>query len=155
MWIRLAATVAAAALLSACSGTASRTAQAGATSPATAAAVPASGPANAPAARAGLPGAVPLDGPQRRALDAAVAKAPPAIRPRLRYAIAAGDDGKPRLVVYDGEGLGPDGHNPGKPHDYVVFRVLNTTNGEHYDPQQNSIVAPIPPPVQREAPITP
>ncbi|MBV8299357.1 MAG: hypothetical protein JO083_07425, partial [Candidatus Eremiobacteraeota bacterium] len=39
---------------------------------------------------------------------------------------------------------------PGKPHEYVVFRVLNSAGGEHYDPEQNSIVAPIPPPPQRD-----
>jgi hypothetical protein len=56
-------------------------------------------------------------------------------------------------VVYDDEGLGASGRRGGKPRGYVVFRVLNATNGEHYDPQQNSIVAPIPPPVQRDNPI--
>ena len=34
-----------------------------------------------------------------------------------------------------------------------MFNVLNARNGEHYDPQQNSIVPKIPPPVQRDNPI--
>ena len=62
------------------------------------------------------------------------------------------EDGKSRLVVYDGEGLGPDGRHRGKPHEYVVFKILNSRSGEHYDPQQNAIIAAIPPPAQREMP---
>ena len=155
MRIRLAASVAAAALLYACSGPKAPIAVVEASPSAVPAVGLASGPANAPVARAGSPGAIPLDAAQRRALDAAVAKEQPAVRARLRYALAAGDDGKVRLVVYDGEGLGRDGRHPGKPHEYVVFKILNSKTGEHYDPQQNSIVAPIPPPVQREAPIRP
>jgi hypothetical protein len=155
MWIRLAAVVAGAALFSACSGPkAPDAAVQPSPSPAAAAAVP-SGALNAAVSRAGAPGTVALDAAQRNALDAAVAKEPPAVRARLRYAVATADDGKARLVVYDGEGLGPDGRHPGKPHDYVVFRVLNSGIGEHYDPQQNSIIAPIPPPVQRDAPVRP
>jgi hypothetical protein len=155
MRIRLAASVAAAALLYACTGPKTPIAVVEASPSALPAVALASGPANAPVARAGSPGAIPLDAAQRRALDAAVAKEQPAVRARLRYALAAGDDGKVRLVVYDGEGLGRDGRHPGKPHEYVVFKILNSKTGEHYDPQQNSIVAPIPPPVQREAPIRP
>ncbi|MBV8367822.1 MAG: hypothetical protein JO036_02645 [Candidatus Eremiobacteraeota bacterium] len=134
MSIRLAASLAAAALLCACAG------------PKTAPA----GPPNAPVPRAGQPGAIPLDPQQRAQLDAAVARVPGTLRSRLRYALASGDDGKPHLVVYDGEGLGVTGWRPGKPHEYVVFRVLNSAGGEHYDPEQNSIVAPIPPPPQRD-----
>ncbi|HEY0614458.1 MAG TPA: hypothetical protein VGC96_07445 [Candidatus Elarobacter sp.] len=109
------------------------------------------GPPNAPAAKAGRPGAIPLDAAQRRELDAAVARAAAPLRPRLRYALAAGDDGARHLVVYDGQGLGIDGRPPGKPHAYVVFAVLNATNGEHYDPLQNSVVAAIPPPPERDS----
>jgi hypothetical protein len=159
MSIRLAATVAAAALLCACSapkaatsGTAAPSAPAGASAAASAAAP--SGPPNAPVAQAGQPGGIPLEPALRAELDATVAKAGPSVRPRLRYALATGDDGKRHLVVYDGEGLGPSGRHKGRPHEYVVFKVLNATNGEHYDPQQNSIVAPIPPPPQRESPVT-
>jgi hypothetical protein len=156
MWIRLAASVAAAVLFSACSGAKAPTAGTGPTSPSPAAATAApSALGNAPVAQAGAAGAIPLEPAQRRALDEAVAKAPPAVRGRLRYALAAGDDGKTRLVVYDGGGLGKDGRDPRRPHEYVVFRILNSTRGEHYDPQQNSIVAPIPPPVQREDAIKP
>jgi hypothetical protein len=154
MWIRLAASVAAAALLYACAGP-KAPAAAEATPQASPGAPLASGPVNAPVAQAGAPGAMPLDATQRRALGALVAKEPPEVRARLRYALAAGDDGKVRLVVYDGEGLGRDGRHPGKPHEYVVFKILNSRSGEHYDPQQNSIVAAIPAPVQREAPIRP
>ncbi|HEV2644255.1 MAG TPA: hypothetical protein VGT98_16195 [Candidatus Elarobacter sp.] len=156
MSFRLAASVIAAALLCGCGGhTTSSTATAPAASAASSA-VPAPaaprpvGPANAPVPRIGQPGAIPLAPAERRELDATVAKAPPAERPRLRYALATGDDGKPHLVVYDGEGLGVTGRHPGKRHEYVVFGVLNATNGEHYDPQQNSIVAAIPPPPQRD-----
>ncbi len=56
--------------------------------------------------------------------------------------------------MYDAEGLGASGRHKGRPHEYIVFKVLNTANGEHYDPQQNSIVAPIPPPPQREGSTT-
>ena len=107
-------------------------------------------PLNAPVPRAGEPGAIPLSPDQRREVDATAAKAPPSIRPRLRYALAAGDDGKTHLVVYDGAGLGVSGRPAGKQHAYVLFQVLNSADGEHYDPQQNSVVAPIPPPPQRD-----
>jgi hypothetical protein len=156
MSFRLAASVFAAALLCGCGGhTASTATEPGASAassgaPAAAAASHAAGPANAPAPRAGQPGAIPLAPAERRELDATVAKVPPAERSRLRYALAAGDDGKRHLVIYDGEGLGVTGRHPGKAHEYVVFRVLNATDGEHYDPQQNSIVAAIPPPPQRD-----
>jgi hypothetical protein len=113
------------------------------------------GPPNAPAARAGRPGAIPLDAAQRRELDAAVAKVPLAERVRLRYALAAGDDGKRHLVVYDGQGLPANGRHPGKTNEYVLFKVLNARNGEHYDPQQNSLVPRIPPPVQRDNAVSP
>ena len=156
MSFRLAASVVAAALLCGCGGAKSGdSATAPATSPvATAASVApppaAGGPANAPAAQAGRPGAIPLDPAQRRELAATLARVPPAQRARIRYALAAGDDGKRHLVVYDGGGLAPGGRQPGKTRDYVVFQVLNLHNGEHYDPQQNSIVPPIAPPVQRD-----
>ncbi|MBV8749383.1 MAG: hypothetical protein JO103_06695 [Candidatus Eremiobacteraeota bacterium] len=150
MSIRLAAgAVAAAALLCACSGGSGGGSQPAA-SAAPAATAP-SGPPNALVPSAGKAGAIPLDPDQRRALDAAVAKAKPDLRPRLRYALALGDDGQRHLVVYDGEGLGVDGRHPGKKFEYVVFEVLNAAHGEHYDPQQNSLVAPIPPPKERES----
>jgi hypothetical protein len=158
MPIRLAASLAAAALLCACSGqrSASETAtapstaptappSAAASAPSGAAAAP-SGPANAPVARAGTPGGIPLDPAQRAELRAVAAKEPPAVRDRLRYALAAGEDGKTHLVVYDGEGLPADGRDPRKPHEYIVFRVLNSARGEHYDPQQNALIAPLPTP---------
>jgi hypothetical protein len=148
MSIRLAASFAAAALLCACAGPKSGGAGTAASSPPAAAS--AAAPPNAPIPRAGQPGAIPLDPAQRRELDAAVARLPAALRPRLRYALAAGEDGKRHLVVYDGEGLGVTGRHPGRPHEYIVFRVLNSAGGEHYDPQQNSVVAPIPPPPQRD-----
>jgi hypothetical protein len=99
---------------------------------------------------AGSPNAPALTTEQRQALTAAVAAAPGATRPRLRYAFAAGDDGKRHLVVYDGLGLGVDGKRPGHPHDYTLFRVLNGAAGDHYDPEQNALIAAIPPPPERE-----
>ena len=155
MGIRLAASAAAAALLCACSSHATTagtaTATPAASAPGRAAVAPAAGgPVNAPVPRPGGPAAIPLAPAQRSELDAVVAGAPASLRPRLRYALASGDDGKPHLVVYDGEGLGSTGRHPGKPHEYVVFRVINAANGEHYDPQQNSVIAPIPPPPQRD-----
>jgi hypothetical protein len=57
-------------------------------------------------------------------------------------------------VVYDGEGLRADGRQPGKNNAYVVFRVLNAAAGAHYDPQQNAIVAPLPPPQRETSPTT-
>jgi hypothetical protein len=159
MSFRLAASIVAAALLCGCGGAKSgdtTTSPASPTAAAAGSAVPApAGPPNAPVAQAGRPGAIALDAAQRRALDAAVAAAPPAQRARLRYALAAGDDGKRHLAVYDGEGLPPNGRRPGKIHDYTLFKVLNSRTGEHYDPQQNSIVAPIPPPVQRDTAVSP
>jgi hypothetical protein len=156
MSFRLAASVVAAALLCGCGGhkTASTATEPAASAPSSAApsagASRGSGPASAPVPRAGRPGAIPLAPAERRELDATVANARPADRPRLRYALATGDDGKPHLVVYDDEGLGATGRHPGKPHEYVVFRILNATKGEHYDPQQNSIVPAFPPPPQRD-----
>jgi hypothetical protein len=150
MSIRLAAGFAAAALLCACSGT--RTAETGGSpSAAPSAAAPVHGPMNSPVSRAGAPGQVPLDPAERAEVAATAAKVPPAERARLRYALATGDDGRQHLVVYDGEGLGAAGRSAGKHNEYVVFRVLNSAGGEHYDPQQNSIIAPIPPPVERDA----
>jgi hypothetical protein len=107
------------------------------------------GPMNSPVSMAGQPGQVPLDDAQRAEVAATAAKVPPAQRARLRYALATGDDGQRHLVVYDGEGLDAGGHGA-KRHEYVVFLVLNANNGEHYDPQQNSIIAPIPPPPERD-----
>lgn len=161
MSIRFAAAVVAAALLCGCSapkqtGTSTASpAAVTATSAAKAASMPAAGgPPNAPVALAGRPGGIPLDAAQRAELDATVAKVDPGERVRLRYALATGDDRKVHLVVYDGEGLGASGRHKGRPHEYIVFKVLNASNGEHYDPQQNSIVPPIPPPPQRESPVT-
>jgi hypothetical protein len=98
----------------------------------------------------GTPGAPALDPGQRAEVAAVAAGTPGAMRARLRYAVAAGEDGKPRLVVYDGEGLGSDGRHKGRPHEYILFRVLNAKHGEHYDPQQNAVIAAIPPPPQRD-----
>lgn len=161
MPIRLAAaSLATSALLCACTGTNGSTSSGGATpsplaasaaaAPSTAPVLAPSGPANALVSRAGKPGAIPLDPAQRRELAAIAAKQPPAVRARLRYALAPGEDGKIRLVVYDGEGLPAGGRHPGKPHEYVVFRVLNSARAEHYDPQENALVAPLPPPQARE-----
>jgi hypothetical protein len=151
MSIRLAALMAAAALLCACGGPKSSTAGSG---PAGGTASAANVPVNAPVSKAGLAGGIPLDASQRAELDATVAKAPAAQRSRLRYALATGDDGKAHLVVYDGEGLGAQGRHKGRKHEYIVFKVLNATTPIHYDPQQNSLVAPIPPPPQRESAVT-
>jgi hypothetical protein len=156
MSIRLAVSIAVAALLCACSGP-----RAGVTSgapSASPAAVPRSahGPLNSPVSRAGRPGEVPLDAAHRAAVAAIAAKVPAAERARLRYALAAGGDGRTHLVVYDGEGLDVGGRGPTKRHEYVVFLVLNLPGGQHYDPQQNSIIAPIPPPPERDvAPVKP
>jgi len=155
MSFRLAASVIAAALLCGCGAPKWGSAASGpATSPAASAApVPdaaPAGPPNAPAAQAGRPGAIPLDAAQQRELAATVAKVPAALRPRLRYALAVGEDGKRHLVVYDGQGLAANGKHAGKRFEYVVFSVLNARNGEHYDPQQNSIIPAIPPPPQRD-----
>src|ERR1700736_5785048 len=147
MSIRLAASVAAAALLCACAAPKSGTGTATA-SPSSLAT--SSGPPNAPVPRADQRPTIPLDADQRRELESTIGQVPPAVRPRLRYALATGDDGKAHLVVYDGEGLGVSGRHPGRPHEYIVFRVINAKNGEHYDPLQNAIIAPIPPPPQRE-----
>jgi hypothetical protein len=154
MSIRLAATFAAAALLCACSGPKATTSGASASSPPTAApgganVAVSAGPANAPASRAGKTGGIPLDPAQRAELQATISKTPAALRARLRYALAAGDDGRRRLVVYDGEGLDAAGRQPGKGHAYVMFKVLNSATNEHYDPQENRIVAPIPPAPER------
>ena len=139
--IRTAAGLLAAALLCGCA--AAKTEPAG-----TRAAL--AGPANAPISAAGTEGAVPLDAAQRAELDRTVAARAPRDRAHLRYALAAGEDGKSHLVVYDGQGLAADGRHPGKPHEYIVFQVLNTSAGEHYDPQQNALIAAIPPPAQRD-----
>ena len=155
MSFRLAASLAAAALLCSCSAPKSASSGTGGASVAPAASAaasarPAAGPANSLVSAAGRAGTVALDATQRRELDAAVAKVPAALRPRLRYALATADDGRRHLVVYDGEGLRADGRHPGTTNAYVVFRVLNAANGEHYDPQQNAIVAPMKAPPERD-----
>lgn len=109
------------------------------------------GPSNALVPAPGKPGAIPLAPEQRAALDRALAALPSTERSRLRYALPSGDDGKARVVVYDGGGLPSSGRSAGRAHDYVVFPVLNGARGEHYDPEQNTLIAPIPPPPQREA----
>lgn len=101
------------------------------------------GPANASVPTPGGIEPIPLDDRQRAELQRTVAAVPPESRGRLRYALALGEDGKRHLVIYDGQGLGAGGRGPRKTHDYVVFRVLNANDGEHYDPQQNVIVAPL------------
>jgi hypothetical protein len=156
MSLRVAASLAAAALLCSCSapktgaGGGTSAASAAPAAGATAAARAPAGPANALVSALGRADSVPLDSAQRHELDAAVAKAPAALRPRLRYALATADDGRRHLVVYDGEGLRADGRRPGKTNAYIVFRILNSVTGEHYDPQQNAIVARMPPPPQRD-----
>jgi hypothetical protein len=112
-------------------------------------ATPPPGPPNAPVPAAGAAGPIPLDDAQSAELQRAVGDAPPAVRARLRYALALGDDGQRHLVVYDGEGLDANGRAKGKAHDYVLFRVLNATAAEHYDPQQNALIAPMPVPSER------
>jgi hypothetical protein len=84
-----------------------------------------------------------LNEEQRAELRRTLAAAAPAVRARLRYALALGEDGQRHLVVYDGQGLGTDGRGGGKTHDYVVFHILNASGGAHYDPQQNAIIPPI------------
>lgn len=106
------------------------------------------GPPNAAVAALGKPGAIPLDADQEAQVERISRTTDPALRSRLRYALALGDDGKRHLVVYDGEGLGASGRQHGTQRDYIVFKVLNAGNGEHYDPQQNAIVAPISSPPQ-------
>ncbi len=148
MSIRVAVSAAVAVLLCACSGPRAATSAGPNASPAVVAV--AHGPLNSPVSRAGAPGAIPLDAAQRAEVVAVAAKVPPAERARLRYALAAGDDGRSHLVVYDGEGLDAGGRGSATRHEYVMFRVLNMPAGEHYDPQQNTIVAPIPPPPERD-----
>jgi hypothetical protein len=106
---------------------------------------------NAPVAQLGQPAAPPLDEAQRAEVDRVVATMP-SRRAHLRYALALDDDGKPRLVVYDDNGLPPSGRN-GKV-EYLVFKVLNADDNSHYDPQQNGVIAPIPPPSDRDVSIT-
>jgi len=118
---------------------------------ATSAPAPANGPASALVSAAGSAGTPVLDPAQRHELEVTVAAVRAAVRPRLRYALAQGEDGKIRLAVYDGEGLGPNGRHPGKPHEYILFKVLNSRAGEHYDPEQNALIAAIPPPPERES----
>jgi hypothetical protein len=139
--------VLAAAALSACAGKAPESSTA---APAASVEPAPSGPRNGAVSAAGSANAPALTAEQRQALSAAVAAAPNSVKPRLRYALAAGDDGKRHLVVYDGQGLGVDGKRPEHPHDYTLFRVLNGTAGDHYDPEQNALIAAIPPPPERE-----
>ena len=108
-------------------------------------------PTSSPVSAAGQPGAIPLDGGQRRELDEILAAAPATERPLLRYAFPTDDAGRRALAVYDGEGLPPDGHRRGRPHEYVLFRMLNgPMRGEHYDPVENVVVPPIPAPTLRD-----
>jgi hypothetical protein len=146
---RFAACLLGAALLISCAG--QKASDSSPTPTPAASAVPiASGPASALVSAAGTPGSPALDAVQRAEVATVAAGTPGGMRARLRYAVAAGEDGKPRLVVYDGGGLGPDGRQKGRPHEYILFRVLNAKHGEHYDPQQNAVIAAIPPPPQRD-----
>jgi len=145
------ASVSLAALLCACAGPKPAATTAASAAPATAQVAEAGpgGPPNAPVPPTGAPGAIPLDDTQRGQLTEFVAGAPPSLRTRLRYALALGDDGKRHLVVYDGGGLNANGRVAGA-HDFIIFKVLNTSDGSHYDPQSDELVAPVPPPPERE-----
>lgn len=92
-------------------------------------------PANWPVAD--VRGAAALDDAQRDDVRRTVAAQPPAIRARLRCALVPVPGGKATLVVYD--------PGPAVAHrsSYVVPRVLNATDGSHYDPRQNEIVEPL------------
>ena len=104
--------------------------------------------ANAPVPAPGHTGQIPLDGTQRAEVERVVKATRPRERANLRYAMAMGDDGRRHLVVYDDPG--DRAHTKKKFTEYVVFAVLNGKSGEHYDPEQNALVAPIPPPPERE-----
>jgi len=99
---------------------------------------------------AGKPGAPPLEASQQAEIKNAASRLAPRIRQRLRYAIAPDEAGKMRFIVYDGQGLPADGKRPGKKFNYTVFRLLNVTDGSTYDPQQNIVQAPVPPPKERD-----
>jgi len=100
---------------------------------------------------AGKPGAPALDADQLAQIKAIAASAPPAVRKRLRYALAPDESGAMRFIVYDGRGLAADGTRPGKKFDYILFRLLNMKDGSIYDPLQNLVRAPIPPPKERDS----
>ena len=112
------------------------------------AAQPAPAVANAPVPAPGKTWTIRLDDTQRAEVERVVSSTPPKARAHLRYALAMGDDGRRHLVVYVDPG--DRAVSTKKFTTYVVFAVLNATNGEHYDPEQNAIVAPIPPPAERE-----
>jgi hypothetical protein len=97
---------------------------------------------------AGKPGAPVLDPAAKAELDRIVAKVPEKKRPLLRYALASDTTGKVHLVVYDGLGLPANGKPRGK-FEYIVFKPLNATDGSTYDPTQNAIDEPVPPPPER------
>ena len=142
----IAVSLLAAALVSGCSAN-NATSTSPSPTPSSTAADPVPPVANAPVPGPGKSGAIPLSDPQRAEVAHVVAKTPPKQRPHLRYALAMGDDGHRHLVVYADPG--DRAHSKKKFTEYVVFAVLNTGNGEHYDPQQNALVAPIPPPPER------
>jgi hypothetical protein len=147
--IRFAAWTSLAVLSCACSAPKpTATATAAPVASAQAAAPAPAGPPNAPVPAGGKPGAIPLDPDQRQDLQRFITQVAPPLRPRLRYALALGDDGKRHLVVYDGGGLNANGR-PAGAHDFVVFKVLNATDGSHYDPQSDELIAPLPVPPER------
>ncbi|MGB8267653.1 MAG: hypothetical protein WCE44_15115 [Candidatus Velthaea sp.] len=115
----------------------------------------AQGPQDAPVAAVGTPAGPALSADQRAELDRAVRSATPAERAHLRYAIAKDAAGKDRLAVYDPESFAPATHGAGKKKKkatvaYVVYGLLNASDGSHYDPQQHAILDPIPIPNERE-----
>jgi len=111
-------------------------------------------PANAPA-RANADAAQNALTPDQKAEIAKVASTMhPARRSHLRYALATDDAGKPQFVLYDDLGLGSAGKT-GHKGEYIVFAILNRTDGSHYDPQQNALVAAIPAPRDRDLTLIP
>ncbi|MFN2459405.1 MAG: hypothetical protein ABR591_01735 [Candidatus Velthaea sp.] len=114
--------------------------------PAGSASVPAS---SAAVSALGRPGAIALTDAQAAEVRAAVQRVEPVRRTHLRYAFAQDENGKARLVVYDDLGLGSSGKT-GRKGEYIIFKVLNSSDGSHYDPQQNAVIAAIPAPPDRD-----
>jgi len=101
-------------------------------------------PSDAPVAAAGTANGPSLTSAQRAELDAAVAAAAPSERAHLRYAIAKDDAGKDRLAVYDPGDAPAAEHHTKHALVYVVYRLLNAKDGSDYDPEQGTIIEPLP-----------
>jgi hypothetical protein len=102
---------------------------------------------SAPVSALGSSNAIALEPGEETEVRSTVAGADRTVRARLRYAIAIDEKGERHVVVYDGQGLPPNGKLARG--GYLSFAALNVP-GAHYDPQTGELIAPLVVPPERQ-----